>query len=83
MKTSNAWDEIVNPDTIAEYEDSRIDWDSVIKFDGDAIQTASGWDVFNNQDQFIGFVLDGELVELELSGLRFHKFPFRGFGRMS
>ena len=46
-------------------------------YDGDAIQTASGWDIINNEDQFIGFVLDGKLVELELSGLKFHKFPFR------
>ena len=52
-------------------------------YDGDAIQTASGWDIINNEDQFIGAVLDGELAELELSGLTFHKFPFRGFGRLS
>ena len=51
-------------------------------FDGDAIQTASGWDIVNNQDEFIGFILDGELAELELSGLKFHKFPFRGSGRL-
>jgi hypothetical protein len=25
------WDEVVNPDTIAEYEDARIDWDQIIK----------------------------------------------------
>jgi hypothetical protein len=52
-------------------------------YNGDAVQTASGWDIINNDDQFIGFVLDGELVELELSGLTFHKFPFRGFGRLT
>jgi hypothetical protein len=43
-------------------------------YDGDAIQTASGWDIINNDDQFIGSVLDGELVELEFAGLKFRKF---------
>jgi hypothetical protein len=54
-----------------------------MNYDADAIQTAGGWDLINNDDQFIGHVLDAELVELELSGLEFHKFPFRGFGRLS
>jgi hypothetical protein len=63
---------------MAEYRrNERLD-----SFDGDAIQNAAGWDIVNNQDEFIGFVLDGELAELELSGLTFHKFPFRGFGRL-
>ena len=52
-------------------------------FDGEAFQAAGGWEIFNNDDDFLGFVLDGEFVELELSGLKFHKFPFRGFGRLS
>ena len=56
---------------------------SDIVTDADAIQTASGWDIINNDDQFIGSVLDGELAELALSGLKFHKFPFLGFGRLS
>ena len=56
---------------------------SDIVTDADAIQTASGWDLYHD-DEYLGFCLDGELAELELSqtGVSFHRFPFRGFGRM-
>jgi hypothetical protein len=48
----------------------------------EATQTAAGWDVFNADDEFIGFVLDGELAELELSGYSIKRRPFIGFGRL-
>ncbi len=70
----------MNNNTILQQQ-ARNDW--LDSFDGRAVQHAAGWDIYNNDDDFLGFVLDGELVEMELSGLKFHKFPFRGFGRPS
>jgi hypothetical protein len=49
----------------------------------DAVQTAAGWDIYQD-DQYLGFCLDGEFATLKLDrpGVEYNEFPFRGFGRL-